>query len=202
MNLRDSLNNNAARVTNRDQLYGFSVTETENKFELRNGKAFNLNTGTVNLTSANESAVAYLKNNSNDKLIINSMIVGIGASTGGSATAEIPITIERNPTAGTIIDNAVAPLVTASNKASNRNFGSSNTETVDFYKGAETYTVTASDGDLALIYGFASNRIVVPEISFELQKGNSVAVLIDPMASNTSLNVYVAFEIFVAEDLF
>jgi hypothetical protein len=188
---RDPLTNDGARVTNTGQSYVFAVTEVEEEAQLVEGKSFNCNSGFISLTSASESAVFYLKNTGTTPLIITQFVVGAGASTGGTGDAKL--FIERNPTGGTIVSGASAADITPTSSSSNKNFASSNTFSVDAYKGAEGNTLTGADGDSLL--GFASYgtsvRNVIPYF-IRLDTGNSVGVIFDPPASNTSMEVYVA----------
>lgn len=195
-------NGTAVRVTKEGNLSVFAITESESQHKLREGETFNANTGWVTLASANTSAVAYLENTGSEKLIVSSVIFGFKQSTGGAAGEPADIYMVRNPTGGTIVSTATAMEMSPTSKGRNKNFGSSNTLECNAYAGVEAATITGGEGNTALIAGFMSSRISVPEISFELQKGNSIAITIKPPTGNTSVDVYVAFAMFVSEDLF
>jgi hypothetical protein len=123
----------AAKVNGDNRLYVDAITTTIQADANEKGNAYNLNTGVINLSSGSETAVMYLKNTDPTKLLhITAFAVGLGPSTGGVST-EIPkITIIRNPTAGSILSTPTNIDIN-----SNRNYGSSNTLTVDAYKGEE-----------------------------------------------------------------
>lgn len=149
-----------------------------------NEENYNINTGRFNLTTANKSSVFYMKNNETKDFIIQEILVIIGSSTGGSGDYQIDII--KNPTAGTIVDNA-----TTADVIENRNFGSARGLIADVYKGAEGYTIT--DGST-----FAESlRSTAAAVSFDadviiLEKSNSIGVEITPQSGNTSVTVSVA----------
>ena len=96
------------------------------------------------------------------------------------------ITVVRNPTAGTIVDNATAVAINQ-----NRNFGSNATLSADVYKGATGNTMTGGN-DYLLLYQGLSSRLFAT-ISTDLPRGSSIGIKIDPQtSSNTSLAVYAA----------
>jgi hypothetical protein len=145
------------------------------------GDAYNVNSGVVTLTSANKSAVFWLKNNDPDKLlVIESIIYVLGASTGGVGTAMV--TVLRNPTGGTIADNALAPAI----PGANRNFGSTTVMNADIYKGVEGDTLIAGTTFIDA-RPLASVLAVVPADSTTLPQGTCLGVEVTPPASNTSM---------------
>jgi len=178
----------AQKVNSNNQAYTFTVTEDEAQAANALGNAFNINTGAVALTGTSESALLYFKNDESavsgeSDYVITSIIIGIGTRS-ATVTDAAAITILRNPTAGTIVDNASAAAM-----KSNSNFGSSN-ELSDslVYKGANGYTFT--DGtDHALIY-MTDGRMAAP-VNIELPKGASVGVKID-LNTSGGANVYCA----------
>lgn len=174
-----------AKVSKKSRLYTFAVTEEKSKNATIDGRSYNINTGSIELTSANESGVLYIKNNEDNDLHIDFVVVILGASTGGASTDDVIVEIIRNPTTGTLISNATSVDVN-----SNRNFGSNNTLTIDAYKGAEANTVT--DGDQHILSLLSPSTRGVFDIDALLPKGASIAVTLNPPASNTSMDVMVA----------
>lgn len=161
-----------------------SVIESENQWATEGGDGYNINTGTIALTTSTESGILYFKNNENKVFIVEAIAVGIGSA--GTVTDSSVITVVRNPTAGTLISGA-----TAVDMNQNRNFGSSNTLASSLaYKGAEGNTVT--DGDDALMFYQAAGGRLFAEIGLELKKGNSMAIKIDTNTSSGTTNVYAA----------
>ena len=170
-------------IDNHLKITGRTVSEQD--AESLVGESYNINTGLINLTSANESAVMYLKNTDTKNHIIPGMAFFLGNSTGGSG--DWMITIVRNPTAGTIVSGASAVAINANN-----NYGNSQTLTADVYKGAEGNTLTGG-ADHILIGATGSGRVFVSLTYLVLEPGSSIGVKITPPTSNTSADVYVAF---------
>ena len=156
-----------------------SVIETEAQWAIERGDSYNLNTGTIALTDG-VSGIFYIKSQEDKVLIIEQIIVGMGVQ--GTGTEVGVATIVRNPTS--------VSFSAAADMKQNRNFGSSKTldPTTLVYKGADSATVTGGD-DVVQFYVAPSTRMVA-EINLELQKGNSLAVKMDPNAATA--NVYVA----------
>ena len=173
------------KVDSNNRAQVFAISEGLSIDAAKSGENYNINTGAVTLTSANESAVLYLKNNEDKTFVIEDIIVILGASTGG--TGDLTVEVIRNPTLGTIISGASDVDVIG-----NRNFGSSRLLTADVYKGAEGNTMT--DGTVfsdttrstaSTIVHFDADVIVLP-------KGTSIGVNITPQTSNTSMSVKIA----------
>jgi len=182
-------NGNKARVTKDNRLDTNAINENQIDHAAELGDRYNLNTGDINLTSANESSVFYLKNNEDKDLYVASLIYNLGTSTGGSG--DWVIDVYRNPTAGTVVSDA-----TAVEMNSNQNFGSNKTLTADVYKGDEAKTLT--DGDKTISTRSPSNgRILISLGALVIPKGTSLGIKITPPASNTSVNVQVAAACFV-----
>ena len=93
-----------AKVDKNNRLQVLAVSEGFSIESALVGENYNLNTGAITLTSANESAVAYLKNDEDANLIIKDIIIILGASTGGSGNLEVELI--KNPTTGTIVSGA------------------------------------------------------------------------------------------------
>lgn len=179
-----------AFVDQNGQLHAFTVTETEIKQAVTLGYAYNINTGTIGLTSTTESAVLYFKNDEDpisgeSSFMIDAIAIGIGD--GGTVSEKSIITVLRNPTAGTIVSGASAVSINA-----NRNFGSSNalSSTTLAYKGAEGNTFTDGD-DFALFYQTAGTRGLY-SIDIELPKGSSIGIKIDTQTTAGTTDVYAA----------
>ena len=106
------------------------------------------------------------------------------------------MTILRNPTAGTIVSNAVAAPVEI-----NKNFGSSLSLTVDAYKGADGYTFT--DGDVAYrsLLSSAARTYVISTGNIVLPTGTSIGVKITPQTSNSSMDVQLFLSVLSADNV-
>jgi hypothetical protein len=183
---------NRAKVDSDKRLHVNSVSRTQDEQAALLGVAYNLSTGSINLTTANQSCIAYMKYNGTDPFVIKEIIVIPSSSTSGTGNASIQIL--RNPTAGTIVNNAVA--FTAVN---NRDFASSNTvaNDADIFKGAEGDTLT--DGST---FAFTTRDNFDIPVTFDaanivMRKGNSMGVCITPPTGNTAQTWVVAIIGFV-----
>ena len=172
-----------SKVNKNNRFYVDAVQRARTEEASIEGDSYNINTGVINLTSANKSAVLYIKNNEETKrLVITSLFYLIGNSTGGSG--DVLITVLRNPTAGTIVSNATTVEMNA-----NRNFSSSRTLVADVYKGAEGSTHTDGDKAIESIFNQAPTRAVLSVGHIILGRGSSLGIDITPATGNTSLDV-------------
>lgn len=166
-----------------NRLFTHSVVETEAIHATAVGDSYNINTGSVSLTSTTASGILYVKNNENRDLVIEAVACGLGNA--GTVSDVASIVLVRNPTGGTLISNA-----TAVSMNQNRNFGSSKTLTINAYKGAEGSTVTGGN-DIAQFFAAAGSRLFA-EVNMILTKGDSIAVKIDTNTTLGTTNVYAA----------
>jgi hypothetical protein len=177
-----------ARVDGNNQVHVFAVTEDEQNSAAEKGQLYNINTGLIALTGTSDSAVLYFKNNESpingeSNIIVTSVIFGL-YDRSATVTDAAKATIIRNPTAGTIVDNA-----TAVDMKSNSNFGSSNTLDSLVYKGADGYTMT--DGTDHAIVLLNDGRTSVPELNVDLAKGSSLGIKVD-LNTSGGANLYIA----------
>jgi hypothetical protein len=182
--IRDPDKGDGAHVDINGHLHVESVNRVEKDHAAKFGWKFNINTGDITLTNATETSVLYIKNTGNDDMVVTALIYNLGATTSG--TGDVKIDVIRNPTAGGIITNANNVLAGAGVEA-NQNFGSTNTMTGLFYKGA-TGESAFSDGDVSVSTRSASNtgRIVVSLGAIEMPKGTALGINYTPPTSNTS----------------
>jgi hypothetical protein len=178
-----------AKVDFAKRLHVDAITFGRSEQEVELGNGYNINTGKINLTTANKSAVLWFQNNEDDELVITNIFYILGNSNSNGDTL---ITILRNPTAGTIVSGAVD----ADMPGINRNFGSSKTLTATSYKGAEGNTLT--DG-VKLIESIVQSgkRTILNVGDLVLTKGASVGFEITPPLSNTSMDIQIAFSCFI-----
>ena len=178
---------NRAKVDSNKRLHTKSVAISQLANAVLESEAYNLSTGSITLTSGNESAVGHITYNGDDPLVIKEIILILNPSTGGSGAGTIKI--YKNPTGGTIVTNAVA-LPTASN----RDFSSSKILQADAYKGVEgdtttgfteTFAQTTRDASFSGVVSFDAAEIV-------LRKGNSLSITFEPATGNTSQTLVLA----------
>ena len=179
----------SAKVDANKQLHVFALTENEQNSALEGGNLYNLNTGLIALTGTGSSAVMYLKNaespvNGESAIIISTIIVCV-YDRSATITDDATVTIVRNPTTGTIIDDASQADI-----ISNSNFGSSNQLTSLCYKASATGK-TLTDGTDHAIVNLSEGRTAINELNIDLPKGASLGVEID-LNTSGGANVYVA----------
>lgn len=181
-----------AKVDKTNRLHTRSVSLTEQEEALENGKDWNIETGTINLTTANASGLMYLKNKGEKNLKVKLYVFLIDPSTGG-AGGKVLIEILRNPTGGTVVTDAnVANSV-------NMNFGSSNEIEADVYYGAEGKTLTGQDN--IIVSKTTDDTRMLLGIFTELPRGASLGLRLTPPTGNTSMNVNSILEAYEAQGI-
>ena len=174
-----------AAVTSNNRLKTTGVDLTLTEAATETGDTYNINTSTITLTSGDESALFYIKNNENTDLHITDVIVNI---TGYAGTGGQPILkILRNPLAGTVVSTATTGV------QSNRNFGSSNTLTADIFEGVEGATLTGQDNTIEV---FLPTTAAVTFNAFStltiLPKGSTFGITYEPPTGTTSVDIVIA----------
>lgn len=175
-----------AQVDSSNRLHTFSTMETELLHACRDGDAYNINTGIVTLTSANESGVLYVKNTSTThRLIITGIVCILSPSTGGSSSDSTLVRMYKNPSTGTLISGATAVDIN-----SNRNFSSAKSLTGLAYKGSEGSTITNGTQHIqSLVSAGSRTFFAIEEV---LGQNNSIAVSYEPNDGNTSMKTMTA----------
>ena len=170
---------NKAMVGDKNRLHTHSLSATAASVATASGEAFNVSSGLVTLTSANESSLLYVSNTEEDIISITTLFINLGTSTGGSS--EGTLKFQLNPTEGTLITDATEAQVL------NRHVGNSINLSANAYKGAEGKTCTGGDSiQLPTTGGAIPSEYVVP-------RGSSFAVSYTPPAGNTSMKVQIGF---------
>ena len=174
-----------AKVSNSNKLFVESVIRSEREEEGILGEAYNVSTGFVRLTSANQSSVLYFKNNEDVDLIVTEFLFAVRDSTGGT-TRHIRVDIIKNPISmgsGSGTDLNI----------SNINFGSSNTVNSDSEIGQEGSTL--NNGTTYLLLVAPLDNLTTEVASTIIPKGSSIGVNVVPPTSNTALDVNVEIKL-------
>jgi len=173
-----------AKVGSDNRLAVDSITETIQEAAIAAGDGYNLATGRITLTSTSESALFYLENLEDHELEITSVFINTSASA-GTLSGQPCLKIYRNPTGGTVVDDA-----TAITTSSNSNFGSNKTLSANVYEGDEAKTLT---GNTATIDVPLPSRAAVTFIEFStkvvLPKGASYGITYQPETGSTSVDI-------------
>ena len=175
-----------AKVDLNNRLHGAVISEEEANHACDSGIAqkFNINTGDITLTDANQTDILYIQNSGDDDMVITAFIYNMGNSNSASAV-NAKWDVYRNPTSGDIITNANDVLVGA-DKQANQNYGSNNFMNGKFYKGA-TSEGLSSGGAVSISSRLSNNtgRVVISLGAIVLSKGTSVICSYTPPAGNT-----------------
>lgn len=182
--LKSGSSGNTAEVDSKNRVQAFSTSQTESTARAIEGDSYNINTGTITLTSANASSLLYLKNTDTVDWIVARVFYNAETSTGGSGgwLAEV----DANPTGGTLLTGGTAfePV--------NFNFGSAKTLTSTCLKGAEGDTATGgTQGAISTIVPSSGTRVLIPFDSVILKPGSSLSITITPPTGNTSMDIQV-----------
>ena len=179
---------NNVRVGPTYRIYTDALTRTDRDIAALTGDAFNINTGSITLTSANESGVLYVKNDSTDHLVCSQLVYMFAGSTGGSGSGEVYV--YRNPTEGTLRSGAS----TSGLRLENKNHGSNKPVDGEVFRGAEGNTVTDGDIYIETFLGIGSTARL--ELGYlVLPQGTSLAVTVIPPAGNTSMDIKIALAV-------
>lgn len=180
-----------AKVDGTNKVLVRSTSRTEQQDLSIKGRAFNLSSGIINLTSDGSSALMYFKNEELQPITINAINVLIQGSTGGS-DGYVTFGLTKNPTGLSSGGGSdVIPI--------NLNFGSALSLNNVSEVGKEGATVIGG----SFIAGgvpFPVERYSTIDVAFTLPKGGAIAVSCTPMSGNTSLNVAVLLEANLIEE--
>ncbi len=180
------------RITPFNRMLAQSVVITEEDDAISRGDGYQIASGPVTFTGANQTAVLYTKNDDDRDFVLDRAVLILGSAVGATATADWTVQVLRNPTGGTIIDNAVAAGI------SNSNHGSANIPTGLNYKGVESDTFTDGTGAPQPIKQ-SIDRIILP-LGRRLPKGTSIGFRVTPPAGTTSATVLIVTHWWYDED--
>ena len=186
--IKNNNSGDAAGVTKDNQLRVLADSVPVGAFTALNKTHWTVSSGTVNLTSANKSAILYLEYTGTSSLVLDAFNLTTGTSTGGAAGAQVQYELVRNPTSGTIVSIGTKASVF------NRNFsGVSGSLGGSQFSGVEGATIT--DGDT---YGLVTTTNSAGLQTFDinsrpvvLETGNSIGFNFTPPDSNTSMDIRV-----------
>lgn len=177
-----------AKVDSKNRVHSLAISETAGTEASTNGDLYNVNTGTITLTTANASSLLYMKNTDSVSWIFNRVFYNAGESTGG--TGEFLAEVIANATTGT--------LITAGTDLDpyNLNFGSSKELTSTTKKGSEGSTLTNGDARVSTIIPASGTRVLIAFDSIIVEPGSSISVTITPQTGNTSMAIQVGFNLY------
>ena len=179
-----------AKVDDSNRLHTFSTIESGFRSAKKNGGAFFISSGIIELTSDNESGVLYIKSNENSLISIASITVRCGTSVGG-ATDDYIRRDYTLPSTGTLITEA-KPAVVANLLAAD-----SRVLDADTFLGAEGDTVggTPFTDDMLQLTDSIRNE----GSGFIVPKGTSLGMSITPPIGNTSMKFQVTVTLYLLD---
>ena len=168
------------KVTQNNRLTTESVVVGAENDAIRVGDGWQIASGPVSFTAATQSAILYVKNTSEQALILDRAVLVLGTATGG--TGDWTFRTIRNPEeTGTIVTNALASGI------SNSNHGSAKVPDGLFYRGVQGDTVDLGGVGTGapLPIQQTSNRTVFP-LGRRLELGSSIAWQLTPPTGTTA----------------
>jgi hypothetical protein len=178
-----------AEVTSSNKLMTLGVTETISAHHAFEGDAYNVNTGTINLSGANKSALLYFKNLEDEDIVVTALFYLLGNSDG---TGDTLVQVERNPTGGDVTSGTNFVPV-------NRNFGSNKTLNVTCKKGAYNDSLTGGTVAIESIFN-AVGRKTVSVGAIVIPRGSAIGVTVTPPAGNTDMDVQIAMACYKVQE--
>jgi len=167
---------NSAGVDNTGRLLTRAITENIFQNAAEEGEAYFIGTPLITATTANESAICYIKNNGDDPLILGAFFL---VAENSNATVQMfRVNWYKNSTS---ITGGTATTAT------NQNFGSSETLEADIEYGAEGSAQVG--GTLSATLSFPIGQFNQFDANLVLEKGSSVVISVIPPAGNTGMPV-------------
>ena len=182
---------NLARVDKENKLAVRAVQETEFEKAVLGGRAFNINTEFLTITSDTEHALLYLQNNEDLPLIVSAWFIGTDAGTNGANLGLVRT--YYNPTGGTIISGGTDVT------AVNRNAGNSRVLNADIKSGGQGFTFTGQDTPAVLYQTQTVSSRVFGNVFLVLPKGSSLVATYDPNGAET-IGIYTGFQVYIESE--
>jgi hypothetical protein len=173
-----------AKVDSNNRLHTLSTTKTINQQAGLDENTFNVNTGTINLTSS-ISAVLYLKNTSEkSNLIIPTIGYLLGNSTGG--TGDLFASVFKNPSSGTIISEADPVAINQ-----NKNLGGGRVLPALVYKGGDGETAIGGTEVYSSLLPSSARPYTIETGDIIIPPQTDIVIKVTPQTGNTSMNIQV-----------
>ena len=170
-----------ANVDSRNRLETLATSSDISVDAAQQGEAFFLTTSVLELTSASESGLFYMKNTDSIDWVLRDFNAVITQSTGA---ADLPLLTRFTigPTGGTLLSGtAIIPA--------NLNLGSSKSLAGTFAKGGEGFTVTGGVQVPQNMYLPDRNNLAVSANPIIIAPGTSFSFSLTPGTGNTSVKV-------------
>jgi hypothetical protein len=177
-----------ARVDASNHLHTRGVVRSEVNLAAQEGRAFQCGTTTVALTSANDSAIYYFKNNEEVDIIIDEIAINSSAHATSGTDDYLIFSFTADPTSISATNAAACADV---------RIGDTTVPDVTHYTGAEAATFTGGTS-IPLAASLEVNRFHTLKSQVALPKGKAIGISVEPPTGTTGLNVTVALRVYLA----
>lgn len=168
-----------------------AVTIAEVEDAVKEGQAYQFYTGVIAITGTDKQAVLYIKNSDVEDIMLTSVTMGSGESTGGTNTEYLIESVGNLKDTDDIVINGTDGLVTNRNGGNPRPF-------VGLAKvGPNTAAV---DGVSVTGVLEKTNTSVTFNLTTIVPKGGSASIEITPPAGNTTINATLVLNFHVLEE--
>lgn len=180
--IEDGRTGNTVEVNDKNQIESFATSRTQLSQALLAGDGYIITTPSINLTTANLSAILHVENTDTQDWIVNRFFVNIGPS---NVTDEHSFQLAYNSSGGTLISGGT-PF-----SAVNLNAGSAKTLTSVVLSGVEGSTITGGTIVIDSIVPATGARTAIAGDNFVMPPGTSLQVTVTPPTGNTDMNAQV-----------
>lgn len=174
---------NKLRITGQNRALVQAVIITEEDNAITTGDGYQIASTPVSFTGPTGSAVLYTKNDDDRDFVLDRAVLILGSAVSASSDQDWTFQVLRNPTSGSIIDNALSAGI------SNSNHGSANIPNGDNFKGVEGDTFVDGSGAPQKIKQ-SIDRIILP-LGRRLPKGTSIGFKLTPPVGTQSAQALV-----------
>ena len=194
-----------ARVTQESRLAVDSVSVAGEDNAIRVGEGWQIASAgsgapNISFTASQQTAMLYFDNTGELDIVVDRVVVILGTATGG--TGDWSFRLVRNPTGGTIIDNAVAAGV------SNSNHGSAAAFPGVAYRGVTPVSTGAAGTDFDTLTGGSGavqplkqtiDRVILP-VGRRIPRGFSIGCQLTPPSGTTAATALIVAHVFIDRD--
>lgn len=194
-----------ARVTQERRLAVDSVGVSGEDNAIRVGEGWQIASAgsgapNISFTASQQTAMLYFDNTGELDIVVDRVVVILGTATGG--TGDWSFRLVRNPTGGTIIDNAVAAGV------SNSNHGSAVAYPGVAYRGVTPVSTGTAGTDYDTLTGGSGavqplkqtiDRVILP-VGRRIPRGFSLGCLLTPPSGTTAATALIVAHVFIDRD--
>ena len=182
-----------AKVDSKNRIQVKAVSKDIQQFASEEKDLYRISTPVVTLTSANNSTLLYVRNDSpNRNLIVPQIVIAVGNSTGNSAGDLVTSIGRANVTGGTIVSGATAASLIP------LNLSVATAPPIVAYSGVEGSTNTVA-ADVPSYAAFPQESITFNPFFIVVTPGNNFIISITPPAGNTSMTAQVTVRCYYEE---